>query len=106
MNKIKVIVKRTDEEYGHVTCISDRLENFQKIVGGYIQTVDLPKGLVCICNEEGKLLNLPKNFIIPGDVIVGDVILCGAADDVFCDIPVEFDYWKTLLKNLEKNAWA
>lgn len=37
MKKIKVIVKRPDEQYGHVCHISDRLENLQKTVEGYIE---------------------------------------------------------------------
>jgi len=32
--KIKVIIKRPDEKYGHVTGISRTLENLQKTVGG------------------------------------------------------------------------
>lgn len=39
--KIKVIIKRADEEYGHVTNISHRLENLQNTVGGYIETVNI-----------------------------------------------------------------
>ena len=41
MKKIKCIIKRPDEEYGHVTNISPRLENLQKTVEGYIETVPL-----------------------------------------------------------------
>ena len=39
MAKIRAIIKRPDEKYGHVTNISPTLENLQKTVGGYIEPV-------------------------------------------------------------------
>ena len=64
--KIKAIVKRPDEQYGHMTWISNTLENLQRTVGGHIETISLPGGAVIICDEEGrlkkkteKLLHLP-----------------------------------------------
>lgn len=103
MAKIRAIIKRTDEKYGHMTNLSPSLENLQKHVGGYIQTVvlDSHKGLVILCNEDGKLLNLPRNFKIPGDVIVGDVIICGIANDGFTNIPIEFAEWKFRLDKMK-----
>ena len=47
MSKIRAIVKRPDEKYGHVTHISASLENLQKTVGGYIETVGLTESDVC-----------------------------------------------------------
>lgn len=47
MAKIRAIIKRPDEEYGHVTHISATLENLQKTVGGYIETVGLTESDVC-----------------------------------------------------------
>lgn len=37
------------------------LEEMQGIVGGYIQIINIGNGNVMVINEEGKLLNLPKN---------------------------------------------
>lgn len=59
-HKIKVIIKRPDEKYGHVTGISYKLENLQKTVGGYIETLTLP-GYVLIVNEEGRINGSPFN---------------------------------------------
>ena len=103
--KIKCIVKRPDEQFGHVAWISDSLENLQKTVGGYIETVTLDNGVVLICNEEGKLRDMPYNFtlgrihgIIPiRNPIFGTVIACGADGDEFADIPIDFNEWKALL---------
>jgi len=104
--KIKCIVKRPDEQFGHVTWISDSLKNLQKTVGGYIETVTLDNGVVLICNEEGKLRDMPYNFTVRRMVhtflpvsnpIFGTVIACGAEGDEFADIPIDFNEWKALL---------
>ena len=103
--KIKAIVKRPDEQFGHVAWISDSLENLQKTVGGYIETVTLDNGLVLICNEEGKIRDMPYNFtlrrihgIIPiHNPIFGTVVACGFKGDELDDIPISFNEWKSLL---------
>jgi hypothetical protein len=103
--KIKCIVKRPDEQFGHVTWISDSLENLQKTVGGYIETVTFNNGLVLICNEEGKIRDMPYSFtlrrihgIIPiHNPIFGTVIVCGADGDQLTNVPIDFNEWKALL---------
>ena len=103
--KIKCIVKRPDEQFGHMTWISDSLENLQKTVGGYIETVTLDNGVVLICNEEGKIRYMPYNFTLRRmwrvvtiqNVIFGTVIVCGADGYEFTDIPIDFNEWKSLL---------
>ena len=68
--------------------IDSSLESMQKIVGGSIQAVypfDEPVAL--ICNEEGKLLNLPLNRALQDDegniydIISGTFFLCAAPPD-------------------------
>ena len=103
--KIKAIVKRPDEQFGHMTWVSDSLENLQKTVGGYIETVTLDNGLVLICNEEGRVRDMPYNFtlrrirgvVTVQNAIFGTVIACGADGDEFADIPIDFNEWKALL---------
>ena len=113
MRKIKVIIKRPDEQFGHVTWISDSLKNLQNTVGGYIETVTLDNGVVLICNEEGKLRDMPYNFTlrIPPRVTMfevinelfgqckffGTVIACGAEGDQLADIPIDIREWQSLL---------
>lgn len=102
--KVRCIIKRPDEEYGHVTNISVSLKNLQKIVGGPIETVSCGGSSVIICNEEGKLRGLERNFRIGyrslpfADVIVGEAIVIGVDGEDFCDLPISFDVWKKLLK--------
>ena len=103
MGKIKVIVKRPNEKYGHVTNISPSLKNLQKTVDGHIEVVTVlkDKGLVMICNEEGKIRGLQRNFVMGTppfhDIIVGTVILCGTDGENFADVPISFDTWKFLI---------
>lgn len=94
MRKIKCIVKRPDEEYGHMTSISDTLENLQKTVGGYIETVPLIDGVIAIVNEEGKIMGLERNMKIPGDTLHGTIIIVGVKGEEFDDIPITFKSWK------------
>lgn len=97
MQKIKAIVKRADEKIGHMTNISDSLENLQRIVGGFIEVIGIKPGVVLICNEEGKIHGLQPNMQIPGDYVVGDVIICGVDGEDFCDVPIDFSEWKRML---------
>lgn len=98
MRKIKAIVKRADEAVGHMTWISDRLENLQKHVGGYIEVVPLTPGVVVICNEEGLINNLPFNCQVPRppiiDTFFGDIIICGVDGEEFADVPISLQEWR------------
>jgi hypothetical protein len=95
--KIKAIIKKPGEPYGHMTHISPSLENLQKHVGGYIQAVSFG-ALTIICNEDGKLKGLPKNFRMGYfDTFVGTVVVVGSGEEDFTDIPITFTVWKQLL---------
>lgn len=96
--KIKAIIKRPDEEFGHMTNISERLENLQNTVEGYIECVSPDPRIVIICNEEGKLIGLEPNMKIPGDTLFGTIIVVGVSGEDFSDIPISFEEWKQLVK--------
>lgn len=100
--KLKVIIKRPDERYGHVTYISSSLENLQKTVEGHIQSVTLGLSNVILCDEEGKLKGKEPNFQIYRpyfrDIIVGTVIVIGTDGEHFTDTTVEFEDWKRYLR--------
>ena len=105
--KIRVIIKRPDEEYGHVCNISKRLENLQKTVDGYIEAVPVTKSadgkqIIMLCNEEGKLKGLETNFWLYDEEIVGTVIICGVDGEEFADLPFTFGLaeWKKLLTEM------
>lgn len=100
--KLKAIIKRSDEEIGHVTNISGTLENLQRTVGGYIETVTIDRNLVIICNEEGRILGLPYNCKLCGIDFVGDIILLGVDGEDFADVPISFKTYKKLLLGVEQ----
>lgn len=63
------------------------LEEVQKIVGGYIEVVNLGNGNILVCHEEGKLLCLDENpkattiarehkAIFSTDYMVGNILMC------------------------------
>lgn len=107
MSKIKAIIKRPDEPAGHVTNISNTLENFQKTVGGKIEMVRLGDGLILVVNEEGKLLGLEPNFRIGfgayEDLIVGTAIVVGEDCDDLDDCPISMQTWKEFLRGVVSN---
>lgn len=100
--KIRCIIKRPDEPVGHVTNISASLENLQRIVGGYIETVTYCTDLVIICNEEGRLLGLPYNCNIAGVDYVGDIIAIGTDGEEFSDLKLSFNDWKQYWLGVEE----
>ena len=98
MNKIRAIVKRPDEEYGHGEEIDNTLEELQRIVGGYIETVSVFDDVLLIVNEEGKFLGLEPNINFYGDVLVGTIIAVGRDEEEFCDLPLTFNEWKRFVR--------
>lgn len=89
-NKVKIIVKPVDK-IAHVEWADNTLEAFQRIVGGYIETVTICTDLVIICNEEGRLLGLPHNCKAFGVDFVGDIVFVGCRGSEFADIPVSLE---------------
>lgn len=93
IEKIRVFAKRPDSGW-YTTWISNSLENLQRYVGGYIETVGLFKDACIVCNEEGRLRGLPYNCEICGVDFVGDILLVGTNGDEFCDVPGSLKDWK------------
>ena len=88
-NPMKVLVVEPMKR-PHVQEIDGSLASVQKLVGGTIQAVypfDDPVAL--ICNDEGKLMNLPCNRFLydeqqnPYDVICGTFFVVGVGDENF-----------------------
>ena len=70
--------------------IDGSLKSMQEIVGGFIQAVYLfEEPVALVCNDEGKLVNLPANRGLRDsdgriyDIVCGTFFLCGAPAD--CD---------------------
>ena len=77
--------------------IEDELEEYQQILGGYLETVSFGYRQVLFCDEEGKLKNKTPNVVIPGDTIVGTVIVVGTAGENLRSLN-EFEVKKAIAK--------
>lgn len=89
---MKVIRIHTDRTVREVE-IENTLEAMQAQVGGYIEAVHLMDDLFAICNEDGKLKELPPVALllspsggIAYDALCGPVLICRAAGEAFTDI--------------------
>lgn len=76
------------EHRPEVQDIDGTLESMQSIVGGLIQLVYPFEGPVAlVCNDEGKLMDLPANRALRDkngqvyDIVFGTFFLCGAPGD-------------------------
>ena len=89
-SKIKVIVKHP---YLKPTLceIDNTLEEMQMIVGGYIEALTMNdmsgNDFVVICNEEGRLFDLPFNIQLWEVDFVGTIIIAGNGEEDFTDVP-------------------
>lgn len=79
-DEIRVIIKEPMEE-ANECCMANELEAFQKVVGGYIETVALGNRILMICNEEGKLNGLDPNILMESEIIVGKVVFASFDDE-------------------------
>lgn len=102
--KIKVIIKKPEDEFGRLVEVENTLRTFQQIVGGYIETTGYKK-LVIICNEEGKLRGLQPNVVLGPEMLVGTIIVCGASGDEFSDIPIDFKKWEQIVNMSGTRVW-
>lgn len=86
--KITVYAIRADKkDCGYKTAVSNSLKNLQNFVGGYIEVVRLFPDLAIICNEEGRILNLPYNCKVLGCPFYGDILIVGVKGEEFTDLP-------------------
>lgn len=90
-NNMIEVIEKLPGKAARIRMIDNTLKAFQDFVGGYIEAVTLPDGVVMICNEEGKWMGLEPNITITRDVIVGPVLFCGASGEEFADVPVSID---------------
>lgn len=73
---VRILIKKVGKPPETIEVLNE-LKTLQKIVGGYIENVNLPCGVILVCNEEGKIHGLPPNFNIEMTTIVGDCFFTG-----------------------------
>ena len=78
--------------------VENSLKALQNLVGGYIETVSLPRGICMIVNKEGKVQGLRPNFRLDHDLIVGTVVFVGVSGEDFCSLSVaqENTVWRMM----------
>ncbi len=76
--------------------IDNTLEQMKGIVGGYIDTLYLPENhLVVVCNDKGKIKDLPIRALVRNsdgevvDTLNGDFIICRDGGEDFTDVKAE-----------------
>ena len=79
MNKIRVLIVEPNKESYQIK-IEHTLKNLQRIVGGYIEILQLDHNVDLICNDEGKINRLPLNRFVDYDIIAGTFIIAGHKD--------------------------
>ncbi len=92
MNKIMRVVLVEPKKKAVVKSINGSLESMQKIVGGYIEAIALDEKNTLICNEEGRLLNLPFCRALVDDrktvrsVIAGTFFICAREGNEYASL--------------------
>ena len=99
MEAIQVLIKKPGHEPVYRE-IENSLESLQSIVGGYIEAIRFNEYLL-ICNEEGKLKNLPANILYRNDIIVGNIIVCRMGEEDFKSLKNYGDYMEAKRQVLE-----
>lgn len=84
--------------------IDGSLKSMQDIVGGLIQPIyPFDDSVVLVCNDEGKLMNLPANRGLRDkngkiyDIVFGTFFLCGApadSDHFTCLTPEQIERYR------------
>lgn len=93
---ISVIIKKLEKLPKRKT-IKNTLADFQKVVGGHIETVYIAENIVMIVNEDGIPLALPYNCTMCGHTIYGTLVLAGVEGEDFVSLPYEIE--------LEERKW-
>jgi hypothetical protein len=75
-SRMKIVIVEPNKD-PYVAMINNKLEEFQAIVDGWIETVSFTGELLIICNEEGKIRNLPVNRELGWDKICGTFFVIG-----------------------------
>ena len=108
--KISVLLVEPGK-YPQTVEIDNSLEAMQELVGGYIEVImPYESQVALVCNEEGRLTNLPLNralYLGEGknrelvDIIHGSFFICYASDESgeFLSLPKELaEKYKTLFR--------
>lgn len=87
MSKVVMLVPG---KAAYVAEVDLSLESMQKIVNGHIEAIyPFTDSVALVCNEDGKLINLPLNRALKDgedyvyDIVAGTVFICGLSEENF-----------------------
>lgn len=70
--------------------IPNELEDLQELVDGWVEAHTITEDMVIICNEEGRIRQMPFNCRVFVDW-VGPIAFVGCKGDEFCDVPISLE---------------
>lgn len=76
-----IIVRKNPKKEGYIDTVINELHALQEIVGGLIEPINIGGGILLVINEEGKLLDLERNFDLGEDCMVGNAFFCAETED-------------------------
>ena len=82
------VIRKFPGETPKLIDIPNTLEALQTEVGGYIETYTFKEDACIVCNEEGRLLNLPCCTTTLGVEFAGPILVVGVDGEEFCDVPM------------------
>ena len=83
---MKVVAKKPGQ-LAEIIKIENELQALQEYVGGWIETVTFATDACIICNDEGRLLDMPYNFTFCGVDFYGPILIVGVKNEDFTDCP-------------------
>ena len=86
-SEINILLKRPESNTWEPIKVKNELETFQKLVGGYIEIVNIGHHVVVVCDEEGRIKGKPFCATINDIDFVGTVLMVGTNKYEFDDIP-------------------
>lgn len=83
---MKVVAKKPGQA-AEIIEIKNELKALQEYVGGRIETATFAANACIVCNDEGRLLDMPHNFTFFGVELCGPVLIVGVENGDFTDCP-------------------
>lgn len=105
MNETKIKVLKVEPvKHPEEVTLNNTLRALQAAVGGLIEIINLEEDVYLLCNEEGKLIDLPGNRRVGDDIIAGTFYVCGSDEDgELGSLPAEkMNYYEKLFHEPEE----
>ena len=82
MNETKIKVLKVEPmKHPEEVTLNNTFRALQAAVGGLIEIINLEDDVYLLCNQEGKLIDLPGNRRVGDDIIAGTFYVCGSDED-------------------------